>query len=412
MASPRTLLIFDLGDARFGVDAMLVRESVWLPELTPAEEAPPHIAGIFSLRGQIVPVTDLNLRFGHPALPYRLSDQVVVLELDQLLMGLIVSEVREVIEISHDAIQPPPKFDMETSAHAHLVEGEVRVGDDIVTLLDARQLVHLPRPHPSLPPQAEEGDKRPHPSLPPQAEEGDKRPHPNLPPQAEEGDKHPHPNLPPLAGEGVDAPSFARSAGEVPNIPPPPLAGEGWGGGHFCPQATPQEHAVYRTRAKTLMEAATEEEGARLSLAVVELDGEYFGIELQAVQEFCDIAQPSLIPCCPPHILGAISLRGNLLTLLDLRGALNLPRASQDSGKAVITRAPTSPGAGIGEQLVGVAVDEVHDVVYLRVEALQAAPAAHGAEVKGTAPYGGKMMAILNLPALLAREEWVVNESV
>src|SRR3989338_801944 len=170
----------------------------------------------------------------------------------------------------------------------------------------------------------------------------------------------------------------------------------GCSGGHFCPQATPQEHAVYRTRAKTLMEAATEEEGARLSLAVVELDG-----------EFCDIAQPSLIPCCPPHILGAISLRGNLLTLLDLRGALNLPRASQDSGKAVITRAPTSPGAGIGEQLVGVAVDEVHDVVYLRVEALQAAPAAHVAEVKGTAPYGGKMMAILNLPALLAREEWV-----
>src|SRR3989338_3908082 len=155
------------------------------------------------------------------------------------------------------------------------------------------------------------------------------------------------------------------------------------------------------------MKAATEEEGARLPLAVVELDGEYFGIELHAVQEFCDIAQPSLIPCCPPHILGAISLRGNLLTLLDLRGALNLPRASQDSGKAVITRAPTPPGAGIGEQLVGVAVDEVHDVVYLRVEALQAAPAAHGAEVKGTAPYGGKMMAILNLPALLAREEWV-----
>ena len=85
-----------------------MRESVWLPELTPVEEAPPYIAGIFSLRSQIIPVTDLNLRFGHPALPYRLSDQIVVLELDQLLMGLIVSEVIEVIEISHDTIQPPP----------------------------------------------------------------------------------------------------------------------------------------------------------------------------------------------------------------------------------------------------------------------------------------------------------------
>ncbi|TAN75109.1 MAG: purine-binding chemotaxis protein CheW, partial [Gallionella sp.] len=133
---PSTLLIFDLDGTRFGLDATLVRESVWLPELTPVEEAPPHIAGIFSLRGQIVPVTDLHLRFGHPARPYCISDQIVVLELDQLLIGLIVSEVREVIEVSLDAIKPPPKFDGE--AHAHLVEGEVRVGDDIVTLLDVR----------------------------------------------------------------------------------------------------------------------------------------------------------------------------------------------------------------------------------------------------------------------------------
>lgn len=346
---PRTLLIFDLGGARFGVDATLVRESVWLPELTPVEEAPPHIAGIFSLRGQIVPVTDLNLRFGHPALPYRLSDQIVILELDQLLMGLIVSEVIEVIELSAEAIQPPPKFDDETHHHAHLVAGEVRVGDDIVTLLDARQLVHLP---------------------------------------------------------------------QAPNMPPLPCAGEGWGEGggaestslarHFCPEATPQEHAVFHARAKTLMEAAVEEDGARLPLAVVELDGEYFGIELHAVQEFCDIAQPSPIPCCPQHILGAVSLRGNLLTLLDVRGALNLPRVAQGGGKVVV--------AHIGEQAVGVAVDEVHDVVYLRENELQAAPAAlreqHGAEVKGTAPYAGKMMTVLDLPALLAREEWIVNETV
>jgi len=356
---PRALLIFDLDGARFGVDATLVRESVWLPELTPVEEAPSHIVGIFSLRGQIVPVTDLNLRFGHPALPYRLSDQIVILELDQLLMGLIVSEVIEVIELTAEAIQPPPKFDGE--AHAHLVEGEVRVGDDIVTLLDARQLVH-----PS---------------------------------------DRPHPNLPPLAGEGVEAPSLARSAGE------------GWGGGmHFCPEATPEQHTIFRTRAKALMEAAVEEEGTRLPLAVVELDGEYFGIELHAVQEFCDIAQPSPIPCCPPHILGAVSLRGNLLTLLDVRGALNLPRATQSSGKAVVARASTWLSTGLGEQVIGVAVDEVHDVIYLREEALQAAPAAlreqHGAEVKGTAPYAGKMMAVLDLPALLAREEWIVNESV
>ena len=358
----RTLLIFDLDGARFGVDATLVRELVWLPALTPVEEVPPHIVGIFSLRGQIVPVTDLNLRFGHPALSYCLSDQIVVLELDNLLMGLIASEVIEVIEPSAETIQPPPKFDVEAPAHVHLVEGEVRVGDDIVTLLDVSQLMHQPQA-PNISPLPHAGEAWPVLSLPKEGE-----------------------------GSGTEQTSPAR---------------------HFCPEATPQERAVYRARAKTLMEATAEEEDARLPLAVVELGGEYFGVELQAVQEFCDIAQPSPIPCCPPHILGAISLRGNLLTLLDLRAALNLPRATQGSGKAVIARA-SAWRTGFGEQAVGLAVDEVHDVVYLRKEELQATPAAlreqHGAEVKGTASYGDRMMAVLDLPALLAREEWIVNE--
>jgi len=383
---PRTLLIFDLGDARFGVDATLVRESVWLPELTPVEEAPPYIAGILNLRGQFVPVTDLNLRFGHPARPYRLSDQIVVLELDQLLMGLIVSEVLEVIELSAEAIQPPPKFDGETHRHAPLVAGEVRVGDDIVTLLDASQLMRqMQTPSPlsqremetiALSPSGITSDLADAVGRPSRMASSSTR-------ELERG----------FAGEGTEQTSPVH---------------------HFCPEATPEEHAVFRARAKALMEAAAEEEGTRIALAVVELDGEYFGIGLEAVQEFCDIVSPSPIPCCPPHVLGAISLRGNLFTLLDLRGALNLARAAQGSGKAVIARASARLGAGPGEQLIGVVVDEVHDVVYLREEALQAAPPAlreqHGAEVKGTAPYGGKMMAVLDLPALLAREEWIVNE--
>jgi purine-binding chemotaxis protein CheW len=350
--SPRTLLIFDLDDARFGVDATLVRESVWLPKLTPVEEAPPYIVGIFSLRGQIVPVTDLNLRFGHPARPYRLSDQIVILELDQCLMGLIVSEVREVTELSAEAIQAPPKFVVDAPVDATLVEAQGRVGDDIVMLLDARQVTLL-----------------------------DARQLMYLPQE--------------LAQTESEQLSPVR---------------------HFCPQATPEQHAVFRARAKALMEVVSEEEGARLSLAVVELGGEYFGIELEAVQEFCDIVRPCPIPCCPPHILGAVSLRGNLITLLDLRAALNLPRAPQSSDKAVIVRASTKLGTGLVEQAVGVAVDQVHDVIYLREEELQILPAAlreqHAAEVRGTAPYAGRMITVLNLSALLAREEWIVNETV
>jgi len=334
MSSFRSLLIFDLDDASFGLDATLVRESMWLPELTPVEEAPPYIVGMFSLREQLIPVTDLNLRFGHPARPYRLTDQVVVLEQDQLWMGLIVSEVREVIELPLAAIHPAPKFALEARCDANLVAGEARVGDDIVTLLDSSQLVHLPRN---------------------------------------------------VADADLEHPV-----------------------NRFCTEATAEQHAVYRARARALLESAAEEVGERIALAVVELDGEYFGIELQSVQEFCEITHLSTIPCCPPHVLGAISLRGNLFTLLDLRTALNLSPAVQRSGKVVVAR--------LGEQTVGVAVDDVHDVIYLRPEELQAAPEVlreqRGTEIRGAAPYADKMMVILDLPALLAREEWIVNETV
>ena len=70
----RSRLIFDLDGARFGLDATQVRGSVWLPELTPVEEAPPWIVGIFSQRGRIVPVADLHLRFDHPTRHYRPED--------------------------------------------------------------------------------------------------------------------------------------------------------------------------------------------------------------------------------------------------------------------------------------------------------------------------------------------------
>lgn len=332
MSITRPLLIVDLDGVRFALDAMLVRESLWLPELTPIEEAPHYVVGMFNLRDQFIPVTDLYLRFGHPPRHYGLSDQIVVLEQDQRSMGLIVSEVCEVVELAVEAVHAPSQYDVKTSHNPHVVIGEVRIGDEIVTLLDVKQLLSLP------------------------------------------------------PSQTHDESVTRRS----------------------CFEATPEQHAVFRARAKVLQEVVTDEESIYLALAVIELAGEYFGIELETVQEFSEITRSTHIPCCPPHVLGAMSLRGNLLTLLDMRAALNLPVTELRGGKVVVAR--------LGEETVGIAVDDVHDVIYLRLDELRAAPATlceqRGAEIKGAAAYNGKMMVILDLPALLARDEWIVNETV
>lgn len=337
MTATRALMIFDLDGARFAVDATQVRETIWLPELTPLEETPPWVVGVFSLRGCIVPVADLHLRFGHPARRYRLDDKVVVLAAGEQLLGLIVSEVIEVVDLPGAAIQPPPQFNAATDGLAHLVAGEARVGEYLVSLLDIALLA------------------------------------------SQSG-------LP--AGPGSEDLSTPDR--------------------HFCPEATPQEQAMFHARALALCNDVEAEAGTRLGLAVVELGGEYFGIALAAVREFCDIVQASPIPCCPLHILGVMSLRGELVTLIDPRSALDLPPAGKASAKAVVAR--------LGEQAVGIAVDEVRDAVYLRDEELQPPPPAlrerHGAEIIGTAPYGERTLIVLNLPALLAREEWIVDETV
>ncbi len=332
----RSLLIFDHDGARFGVDAALVRESVWLPELTPVEEAPPWIVGLFSLRGRIIPVADLHLRFEHPARRYSVDDHVVVLEADRMPLGLIVSEVLDVIDLPVAAIQPPPQFDAQDLSATHLVTGEVRVDDELVTLLDVPGLARLP--------------------------------------------------------EGAE---FVQAAEQIAPA------------SYFSPQASGEERALFRTRAKALRENAAEVEGARRGLAVVELAGEYFGVELTDVLEFCTITELCPIPCCPPHILGAMNLRGDLLTLIDPCSALNLS-SGRRGDKAVVTL--------LKEQSVAIAVDQVHDVIYLREEELQTPPAVLleqcGSSIAATAPYAGGMMTLLDLPALLAREEWIVNENV
>lgn len=332
-------LIFELDGARFGLNARQVRECIWLPELSAVEEAPPWIVGLFSLRGRILPVADLHLRFGRAARAYSPADQVVVVEADGRAMGLIVSDVIEVIDIPDQSIQPPPQFDAASPGFDHLVAGEARVGDGLVALLEVARLIHLTEWQ-----------------------------------------------VPVAAAQQHDGPLPA---------------------GCFCPQATAAERELFRSRAVALREATVAEDSDRVGLAVMQLGGEYFGVELAFVQEFCAIAQVSPIPCCPPHILGAMNLRGDLLTLIDPRAALKLPSAPR-GGKAVVARR--------GEHAVGIAVDEVHDVIYLRGDALQPPPAVLrercGAEISGTAPYAGRIISVLDLPALLAREDWIVDQHV
>lgn len=178
--------------------------------------------------------------------------------------------------------------------------------------------------------------------------------------------------------------------------------------GEFCPGATPEQRAVFHERAGNLADAL-EEPFLPIHLAVVGLNGEYFGIGLEAVREFVCLREAEPIPCCPAHIAGGMNLRGNILVLVDIRELLGLSSGGLNPTMKVVV-------ASTGEITVGVAVDEVFDIVYQDPAGIVATPAAlrnvGGEYLRGAAPYGGRIMTILDLQKILGREELVVNDVV
>lgn len=170
----------------------------------------------------------------------------------------------------------------------------------------------------------------------------------------------------------------------------------------------PEECAVFKERALALAQpVAGEDAVGRVPLAVVRLRGEMFGIPLQGVREFAELRGVTPVPCCPPHILGQMNLRGDLFTLVDLGAVLDLPAAGATPARQVVV-------LDLEELGVGVPVDEVLDVRYFQPGDLAPVAAAirpqHAAFIQGTAPYGEGMLSILDLPRIFAQAQLVVNE--
>ena len=102
------LCTFRVAGEDFAIDIMRVREIIPPAPLTPVPEAPPHIAGVLRLRGEVVPVVDLHGRLGlPPAAPSRRARYVVVKVAGRLL-GLMVDEVCEVLRLPRSELRPAP----------------------------------------------------------------------------------------------------------------------------------------------------------------------------------------------------------------------------------------------------------------------------------------------------------------
>jgi purine-binding chemotaxis protein CheW len=136
-------LTFVLGDEEYGIDITKVKEIIGVMDITHIPRTPPFIKGVINLRGKVIPIIDLRLKFGMEELAHTRETVFIVVEVGGALVGIVVDTVREVLNIHEAEIEPPPQFGSRLNTEFILgmgkVQGKVKILLDIDRALTAEE---------------------------------------------------------------------------------------------------------------------------------------------------------------------------------------------------------------------------------------------------------------------------------
>lgn len=320
----RSLLVVSHNGKRYALDAAYVREAVWLPELTAIDEMPAHVRGVFNLRGRVVPVIDLDLRFGEACLPLRKQDIVVIMDSAARQVGVIVHELHDVISVASIAVEDIDGFHL-PGGQRHFVSGAVKTEAGMVLLLDREAIL-------------------------------------------------------------------ARSA----DIDPASVLAKRASDETECDA----DRALLRQRTDALAGAKVAASLDTVPYAILVLEGELYGFPAEIVREFIQLRGLTPIPGAPSLVAGNINLRGDVLTVLDLRPLLGL-EASSAANQAIVLE--------LSGRRFGVRAAAIEDLVSIAAATVIPARAGDGrpAFFSGVTHIGDRLASLFDggalVEALLAR---------
>lgn len=133
-------LTFFIGNEVYGIEIKHVTEIIGIQQITEVPELPNYVKGIINLRGKIIPVLDVRLRFKKEGKEYNDRTCIVVVDIKDTSVGLIVDSVAEVISIAESNIVPPP--DINTGFNNKYIKGIGKVGEEVKLLLDCNKLLN------------------------------------------------------------------------------------------------------------------------------------------------------------------------------------------------------------------------------------------------------------------------------
>ncbi|MBK1689698.1 chemotaxis protein CheW [Rubrivivax gelatinosus] len=142
----REYLSFKLGAEEYGIDILKVQEIRGYEPPTRIANAPLFIKGVVNLRGVIVPVVDMRLRFGLADAEYNGFTVVIILDVAGRTVGIVVDSVSDVLELGSGQVRPAPEFSAAVDASYITGLGTLKTGDDerLLILLDIEALVRSP----------------------------------------------------------------------------------------------------------------------------------------------------------------------------------------------------------------------------------------------------------------------------
>lgn len=131
-------LIFSMGNELYGMEIRHITEIIGIQPITEVPEMPEYVKGVTNLRGKIIPVMDARLRFKKAVREYDGRTCIIVLDTNDISIGLIVDSVAEVLTMQDEDIAPPPEINK--SGHKY-IKGIGKAGGSVKLLLDCKKLL-------------------------------------------------------------------------------------------------------------------------------------------------------------------------------------------------------------------------------------------------------------------------------
>jgi len=131
-------LTFKLEEEMFSINVSQVREVLDLSKITKMPNAPDFMRGVINVRGNVVPVVDMRVKFGLPEIDNTVNTRIVVMDLalddEKVVMGAIADSVHDVVELDPDQIEPPPKIG--NRWRTDFIRGIGKQDDEFIMMLD------------------------------------------------------------------------------------------------------------------------------------------------------------------------------------------------------------------------------------------------------------------------------------